>query len=69
MQPSQYINTILVPKDGEIPIDVQSLADQGIFDMVCVPTYLFEHFVITYGEKNKIKMIMPIKIYMEDFAQ
>lgn len=34
MQPSQYINTILVPEDGEIPLDIQCLASQGIFDVV-----------------------------------
>ena len=36
MQPNQYINTLLVPKDGQIPIDVQCLTSQGIFDVVCV---------------------------------
>ncbi|TYH13695.1 hypothetical protein ES288_A06G159300v1 [Gossypium darwinii] len=34
--PSQYINTLLVPEDGEIPIDIQSLSSQGIFDVVIV---------------------------------
>lgn len=34
VQPSQYINTLLVPKDGEIPLDIQHLASQGIFDVV-----------------------------------
>ncbi|XP_039038362.1 gluconeogenesis factor-like [Hibiscus syriacus] len=34
--PSQYINTVLVPKDGEIPIDIQSLSSHGIFDVVVV---------------------------------
>ncbi|KAF3961857.1 hypothetical protein CMV_013569 [Castanea mollissima] len=34
--PSQYINTLLVPKDGEIPVDVQCLAVQGIFDVINV---------------------------------
>lgn len=36
MQPSHYINTLLVPRDGEIPVDVQCLADQGIFEVVCM---------------------------------
>jgi hypothetical protein len=36
MQPNQYINTLLVPKDGQIPIDVQCLTSQGIFDVVSV---------------------------------
>lgn len=34
MQPSDYINALLVPKDGQIPVDVQSLAAQGIFRVV-----------------------------------
>lgn len=36
MQPSEYINTIFVPKDGQIPIDINCLAAQGIFDVVFV---------------------------------
>lgn len=35
-QPSQYINTLLVPKDGRIPVDVDCLAAQGIFHVITV---------------------------------
>lgn len=38
LQPSQYINTLLVPKDGQIPVDVQCLASQGIFHVVRMPS-------------------------------
>ncbi|KAG5517025.1 hypothetical protein RHGRI_037690 [Rhododendron griersonianum] len=34
--PSQYINTLLVPKDGRIPVDVDCLAAQGIFHVITV---------------------------------
>lgn len=34
--PSKYINTILVPRDGEIPVDVENLAGQGILDVILV---------------------------------
>ncbi|KAK0578864.1 hypothetical protein LWI29_017481 [Acer saccharum] len=34
--PSQYVNTLLVPKEGEIPLDIQCLVSQGIFDVVTV---------------------------------
>ncbi|XP_025013753.1 uncharacterized protein YNL011C isoform X2 [Ricinus communis] len=34
--PSQYINTLLVPKEGEIPIDAHCLATQGIFNVIFV---------------------------------
>ncbi|XP_052201450.1 uncharacterized protein YNL011C [Diospyros lotus] len=35
-RPNQYINTILVPKDGQIPVDVECLATQGIFHVITV---------------------------------
>ncbi|KAK2970995.1 hypothetical protein RJ640_017324, partial [Escallonia rubra] len=28
--PSQYVNTLLVPKDGQVPVDIECLAAQGI---------------------------------------
>ncbi|KAK1302924.1 hypothetical protein QJS10_CPB12g01078 [Acorus calamus] len=34
--PSEYINALLVPRDGQIPVDVQCLAAQGIFHVVTV---------------------------------
>lgn len=36
LQPNQYINTIFVPKGGQIPIDTDKLAAQGIFRVVRV---------------------------------
>ncbi|KAJ6830710.1 uncharacterized protein M6B38_351105 [Iris pallida] len=33
---SDYINALLVPKDGEIPIDIERLAAKGIFHVVTV---------------------------------
>ncbi|XP_073147601.1 uncharacterized protein YNL011C [Henckelia pumila] len=35
-QPNQYINTIFVPKDGQIPLDIDCLAAQGIFNVVTI---------------------------------
>ncbi|KAF8391852.1 hypothetical protein HHK36_022190 [Tetracentron sinense] len=32
--PNAYINTLLVPRDGQIPVDAQCLAAQGIFHLV-----------------------------------
>ncbi|KAI0522897.1 hypothetical protein KFK09_005286 [Dendrobium nobile] len=34
--PSDYINALLVPKDGQIPVDVGCLAAQGIFRVIMV---------------------------------
>lgn len=36
LQPSQYINTVFVPKDGQIPVDIDFLSSQGIVNVVCV---------------------------------
>lgn len=35
VQPRQYINTLLVPRDGEIPVDKEWLASHGIYEVVC----------------------------------
>lgn len=40
LQPNEYINTIFVPKGCQIPVDIDCLAAQGIFHMVC------SHFTI-----------------------
>lgn len=37
MQPSKYINTLLVPRNSTVSVDVECLAAQGIFDVVCLP--------------------------------
>jgi hypothetical protein len=33
VQPGYYINTLLVPKDGEIAVDLKQLSEQGIYDV------------------------------------
>jgi hypothetical protein len=53
VQPSQYVNTLLVPKDGEISVDVQKLAAQGIFDVVCMHVAIwFERYTRQKALKN-----------------
>ncbi|XP_009775897.1 uncharacterized protein YNL011C isoform X1 [Nicotiana sylvestris] len=34
--PNKYINTLLVPKNGQIHVDIERLASQGIFNVVTV---------------------------------
>ncbi|KAF8391859.1 hypothetical protein HHK36_022197 [Tetracentron sinense] len=41
-QPNAYINTLLVPRDGQIPVDAQCLATQGIFHVVLYFSEIFE---------------------------
>lgn len=44
LQYSDYVNTLLVPKEGEIPVDIEQLASQGIFDVVCASIFLSKAF-------------------------
>ena len=34
VQPNDYVNAILVPEGGQVPLDVENLAAQGIFNVV-----------------------------------
>ena len=34
IQPSDYVNAILVPEGGQVPLDIENLAAQGIFHVV-----------------------------------
>ncbi|CAI8591026.1 unnamed protein product [Vicia faba] len=38
--PSQYINTLLVPRNSTVSVDVECLAAQGIFDVIVVDSVL-----------------------------
>lgn len=60
MQPNQYINTLLVPRNGEIPVDTDSLAAQGIFDVVC----LLNLFILCY-EVDRISSMQDEDIFQD----
>ncbi|GER41555.1 maternal effect embryo arrest 18, partial [Striga asiatica] len=50
--PSQYINTVFAPKEGHIPIDIDSLAAQGIFHVVIVDSVRESSGGILYDPKS-----------------
>ncbi|KAL2253162.1 UNVERIFIED_CONTAM: hypothetical protein Sindi_0110900 [Sesamum indicum] len=56
-RPSQYINTIFVPKDGQIPLDIDSLAAQGIFDVVTVDSLQDSTAGILFDPKSLIQSL------------
>ncbi|KAJ4703631.1 Maternal effect embryo arrest 18 [Melia azedarach] len=58
--PSQYINTLLVPKDGEIPLDIQHLASQGIFDVITVDSTHDPKVGIIFDPKSLIQAIADL---------
>ncbi|XP_060672931.1 uncharacterized protein YNL011C [Ziziphus jujuba] len=57
---NQYINTILVPKDGEIPVDVQRLAAQGIFDVIPVNSILDPSVGVMFDPKSLIHALAAL---------
>ncbi|KAL5772254.1 hypothetical protein ACOSQ2_012178 [Xanthoceras sorbifolium] len=58
--PSQYINTLLVPKEGEIPLDIQCLASQGIFDVVTVDSIHDPKVGIIFDPQSLIQAIADL---------
>lgn len=50
MQPGYYINTLLVPKDGEIAVDLKRLSEQGINDVVSIS--LLHLFLSLYAQQT-----------------
>ncbi|KAL7142617.1 hypothetical protein ABFS83_08G135500 [Erythranthe nasuta] len=55
--PSRYINTIFVPKDGQIPIDTNCLADQGIFHVVTVESIHDSKAGVFFDPKSLIQSL------------
>ncbi|KAI3872802.1 hypothetical protein MKX03_019005 [Papaver bracteatum] len=58
--PSQYLNALLVPKDGQIPVDVQSLSKQGIFHVVIVDSRLDPRVGIIFNPKSLIQALADL---------
>ncbi|GMP72208.1 hypothetical protein CsSME_00030317 [Camellia sinensis var. sinensis] len=55
--PSQYINTLLVPKDGQIPIVAESLAAQGIFRVITVDSVRDPNVGVVFEPKSLIQAL------------
>lgn len=58
--PSQYINTLLVPRDSEISVDVGCLASQGIFDVIVVDSLSDPKVGIIYDPKSLIRTLADL---------
>ncbi|CAL5346167.1 unnamed protein product [Camellia sinensis] len=55
--PSQYINTLLVPKDGQIPVVAESLATQGIFRVITVDSVRDPNVGVVFEPKSLIQAL------------
>ncbi|KAM6574854.1 hypothetical protein CsatA_023181 [Cannabis sativa] len=58
--PGQYINTLLVPKDGEIPVNAQTLAAQGIFDVIYVNSVRDPKVGVLFDPKSLIEALAEV---------
>ncbi|GAV57376.1 UPF0052 domain-containing protein [Cephalotus follicularis] len=58
--PNQYVNTILVPKDGEVSIDVRCLAAQGIFEVIVVQSTRDPKVGIIFDPKSLIQALADL---------
>ncbi|KAG8385454.1 hypothetical protein BUALT_Bualt03G0047000 [Buddleja alternifolia] len=58
--PSLYINTILVPRDCQIPLDIDCLAAQGIFDVVTVDSVQDPNGGILFDPKSLIQSLSSL---------
>ncbi|KAF5764874.1 putative LPPG:FO 2-phospho-L-lactate transferase CofD/UPF0052 [Helianthus annuus] len=55
--PSEYINTVFVPKDGQIPVDIKCLAAQGIVQVVHVKSMHDPKVGIVYEPTSLIQAL------------
>ncbi|XP_050107250.1 uncharacterized protein YNL011C [Malus sylvestris] len=58
--PNQYINTLLVPKGGEVPVDVQRLAAQGIFNVIVVDSIHDLKAGVVFDPKSLIQALAGV---------
>ncbi|KAK7246371.1 hypothetical protein RIF29_41239 [Crotalaria pallida] len=58
--PSQYINTLLVPRNSAIQVDVECLAAEGIFDVIVVDSLHDPKVGIIYDPKSLIRALADI---------
>ncbi|CAK9148152.1 unnamed protein product [Ilex paraguariensis] len=55
--PSRYVNTLLVPKDGQITVDAECLAAQGIFHVITVDSMHDPKVGIIFDPKSLIQAL------------
>ncbi|KAG1367679.1 putative gluconeogenesis factor [Cocos nucifera] len=58
--PSDYINSLLVPRDGQVTVDVHHLADQGIFHVVTVDSVHVPKVGTIFDPKCLIKALADL---------
>lgn len=59
-KPSDYINALLVPREGRVPVDVQNLAVQRISRVVTVDSIQDPNFGIIFDPESLIKALINL---------
>lgn len=55
--PKKYINTIFVPRNGEIPVDLRALKNDGIYDVITVDSIHDPKVGIIFDPKSLIQTL------------
>ncbi|KAM7255308.1 hypothetical protein ACFE04_020549 [Oxalis oulophora] len=58
--PSKYVNTLLVPKGGEVPIDAEKLATQGIINVIVVDSARDPKLGIIFDPRSLIQALADL---------
>ncbi|KAK8949366.1 hypothetical protein KSP39_PZI005593 [Platanthera zijinensis] len=65
---SDYINALLVPKDGKVPVDVKCLAAQGIVNVITVNSINDPKVGIIFEPRSLIKALIDLICHSGDFT-
>ncbi|CAH9055373.1 unnamed protein product [Cuscuta europaea] len=60
--PNRYINTLMVPRDGQIPVDVGHLTSQGIYNVVTVESFRDPKVGTIFDPKSLIQVLVTLLI-------
>ncbi|XP_068664451.1 uncharacterized protein YNL011C isoform X2 [Aristolochia californica] len=58
--PGDYINALVVPKDGRVRVDLESLATRGIFHVVCADSMHDPNLGILFEPKSLIQALADV---------
>jgi hypothetical protein len=58
VQPNDYVNAILVPEGGQVPLDIKNLAAQGIFHVVSISILLAMILLIDVKEDDEMFLFL-----------
>ncbi|CAA6665843.1 unnamed protein product [Spirodela intermedia] len=58
--PGEYVNSLLVPRGGQVPVDTECLAAQGIFHVVTVESILDPKLGVIFDPKSLVEALVNL---------